>query len=504
MGKKQSKKETVEQKQANRRAREAEQRAQAAKARHKKQMQRIFGIGGAVVIAVTGGCCLWFNTGSRALRSKVIAETEHYEVTAAMFACYFRQCADSYLRYAEQDDSASVFDTSVSLQEQEYGNGITWYDMFLDNTMSTVKQNLQYAEAAFADGYTLSAEDEANVQSITAEADLSRYQKGVRRSDLEAATRLTILADSYQKDAREKISVSDDEVNQCFQENPDKYLTASTLAYSFPWNPEGIITGDYTEHDAAVARAEELGACKTQQEFTEYVYRYLTEEKAEDRSNAEQIAANLMITDSIKTFPENVQNWINGSAKVGETLVWPREDYCYASVYMLLDEPAVDDSKTVDFRLIYLAAADHGGIDNAINTAKQIQEDVQKSDDPSAAFASCAGTYSADAQTKRNGGLVTGYSAVRTAYGDEIAAWAFDRERKQGDMTLVTRAESVMLVYFENTNDGTGWENQVYQDLYQDKLDDFSQRCTAKEVKEHEKNYKYIAPSARLHMTEKS
>lgn len=502
MSKKNSKKETVEQKQASRRAREAEQRALAAKTRRKKQMRRIAGIGSAAVIAVAGGCCLWYNTGSRALRHKVIAETEHYEVTAAMFACYFRQCADSYLRYAEQDDSVSVFDTSVSLQEQEYGNGVTWYDMFLDNTMSTVKKNLQYAEAALADGYTLSEADEANVQSITETADLSRYQKGVRRSDLEKATRLTILADGYQKDAKGKISVTDEEVNSYFQENQSEYLTVSTLAYSFPWNPEGIITGDYAEHDAAIERAEELGACKTQQEFTDYVYRYLTEEKAEDRKEAEQIAANLTITDAIKEFPEDVRKWINGGAKAGETLVWPREDHCYASVYLLRDEPAADQSKTVDFRVIYLSAADYDGIENTMDTAKQMQEDVLAAEDPSATFASLAGVYSGDVQTKGNGGLVTGYSALRTTYGDEIAAWAFDRERKHGDMTIVSRTGAVLLAFFENTNDGTGWENQVYHDLYQKKLDDFAQSCALSAVTEHEKNYKYIAPSAWLHMTE--
>ncbi|MBP0976367.1 MAG: hypothetical protein J6P20_09910, partial [Oscillospiraceae bacterium] len=85
---------------------------------------------------------------------------------------------------------------------------------------------------------------------------------------------------------------------------------------------------------------------------------------------------------------------------------------------------------------------------------------------------------------------------------DEISAWAFDRERQHGDMTVVARTSAAILAFFEGTNDGPGWENQVRNDLYQSKLDAFSESCTANEVTVHEKNYKYIAPSAKLHIVE--
>lgn len=497
-----SKNKLTEAQESARNSKRAEQRAQAELKRKKKQKIQIASVGGAAAVLLIGGGILWYNTGSRALRRKVIAKTENYEVTAAMFACYFRQCADSYLRYAEQDSSMTVFDKNVSLKEQEYSNGVTWYDMFLDNTMSTIKLNLQYAEAALADGYTLSEEDEATVQDLAENADLSRYQKGVRRSDMEKATRLTILADSYQKAAKEKISVSDDEVQNYYNAHQDAYMTASTLAYSFPWSPEGIISGDYAEHDAAAEQAEKLGKCKTQQEFTDFVFHYLTEEKEVERSEAEQMAADLTITDTIKQFPDEVQKWINGGAKPGETFVWPREDQCYASVYMLRDTPAADDSKTVDLRVIYLSASTYGDIDKAIEAANLMQSDVKTADDPSEMFANLAKEYSSDGSTYSKGGLVTGYSATRTTYGDEIAAWAFDRERQHGDMTVIARTSAVLLAYYENPNEKTGWENQVRGDLYQKKVDEFSQNCTANEVTVFEKNYKYLEPSAHLNITE--
>ena len=113
-------------------------------------------------------------------------------------------------------------------------------------------------------------------------------------------------------------------------------------------------------------------------------------------------------------------------------------------------------------------------------------------EDQSAAFSERAFEYSEDAQTYPDGGLVTGYSASRTTYGDEVAAWAFDRERKHGDMTIVSRPGAALLLFFENVNEGSGWQNQVQNDLYQNKLKAFTDACAAFEIRVQEKNYKYI------------
>lgn len=448
------------------------------------------GICAAIVLCI--GAVIRCNTGSYALRHKVIAESEHYEVTAAMFACYFRQCADSYMRAAAKNTDLTVYDTNKSLKEQEYSNGVTWYDLFMDNAMGSVKQNLQLCEAAYAAGYQLDDEQEAHIREIAGKDDLSRYQKGVRLSDLEAATRLTILASEYKKDFKSKCEVTDEEVLAYYEANQRDYLTVSVLAYSFPWSPEGIITGDLTEHDAAVAAAEALGKCTSQQEFTEAVYRYLTDEKGLSREEAEQVAADLIITKTISEFPDAVREWVNGGAKAGETFVWPREDQCYASVYMLRDEPAADQSKTVDFRVIYLSAADFDGIENAVSFAEELRDETLAAEDTSAAFAELAGEYSEDAASYADGGLVAGYSASRTTYGDEVAAWVFDRERQHGDMTIVSRSGAAILVYFESANVHNGWENQVKNDLLQSINDAFTEACSAHEVKIKEKNYRFI------------
>lgn len=449
-------------------------------------------IGGIVLLAALGGGYYYFNHSTAAMRRKVIAETDHYQVTAAMFACYFRQCADSYLSYAESNSEMSVYDKNISLKEQEYSNGQTWYDLFVDNTMGSVQKNLQLCEAAYQAGFSLDDEQLERCNHIVENDDMSRYQSGIRKDDLLEATKITVLAEQYNKKVNNEISVSDAEIQAYYNENQADYLTASVLGYSFPWSPEGMLTGDMTAHDEALAASAELQKCKTQKEFTEYVYRYLTDKQDVAREEAEQMAAGLVITRFMRDFPDEVRTWIEDGAKRGDTHEFLREDQCYTTVYMLREEPKPDDSRTVDFRVIFLSAADYDGAENAAAFAQELRDSIEEAGGTSEAFAEQAYEYSEDAATYPNGGLVSGYPASRTTYGDEITAWAFDRERQHGDMTIVERSGAVLLAYFENVNEETSWQNQIRDDLYEQKKAAFSEECVQYEVSTHEQNYKYI------------
>lgn len=479
------------------RARDAEKRAKALA--KKKQEQRRKAtlaaacVGGAAVIALVfgGGSVLLRNSGIL-LRRKVIAETEHYQVTAAMFACYFRQCADSYLAAAESNSELAVYDPELPLREQNYSDDQTWFEQFADNTMISVQSNLQLCEAAYAAGYTLDEEQLAHCKTIAEQDDLSRYQKGVRREDVEAATKLTVLAKEYQNEVRSQITVSEDEINTHYQEHRSEYLTASVLGYSFAWSAESMFSDDSSEMDAAIEAANGLAECKTQQEYTEYVYRYLTDTKGLSRMEAEQMAADLTITTFVRDFPEEVQTWLLEGAEHGETMVLSGANQLYTSVYMVREAPAPDESKTADFRVIYLSAAEYDGIENTVAMAETLHDEIAETDNPSETFAEFAYQYSGDSSTYANGGLVSGYSSVRTAYGDETAAWVFDRERQQGDMTIISRSTAVLLLCFEGANPDTGWENQVREDLYNSKVSEFRQLYSQYEVTLHEKNYKFL------------
>ena len=494
----QKKQNTAKQNQyAEIKARDAEKKAQEAarkKEAKKKKLRLAAMCGGAAAVLVLGFFgirLLTLNSGS-AMRKKVVAETEHFQVTAAMLACYFQQCSDSYLAYAAGDSEIAVFDKNISLRDQEYKEGTTWFDMFMNNTVKSMQNNLQLCEAAYQAGYSLDEAEKERCRTIAQQAEIENYPKGVTREDLEAATELNILADNYQQSVRNNILITDEQIQSYYDTHQAEYLNVSTLGFTFQWDQKGIVEGDLAEHDAAVAAANELAACKSQQEYSEFVFRYMTEKKDAERSDAEQIAGDLVISKLIREYPEELQEWIRGGAKPGECTMLLHEDQCNAQVYMLREEPAPDDSKTVDIRVLYLSAADYDGSDKAAAFAEELRDQVAESENPSGTFAELAYEYSEDAATYPNGGLINGYSAQRTTYGDEISAWAFDRERQPGDMTIVQRTGAVLLAYFEGGNSESGWKNSVRNDLYNQELSAFKQKYQSNAVTLNEKNYKYI------------
>lgn len=460
----------------------------AEKGKKRKLIWIAGGVAGVVVLAFG----IHALTGAGSLRKKVAVETDHYQVTAAMLACYFKQCEESYLAYAAGDSGIAVFDETKSLREQQYNDEQTWFDMIMDNTMKTVQTNLKLCEAAYQAGFVMSDEDEETCRQIGEQMEQGRYQKGVTGEDAAQAARMNILAESYQQSVRDSISITDDQIQSYFDAHQDDYLNVSTLGYTFTWDPEGIVSGDYAEHDAAIAAAEALSKCKTQQEYQEYVFKYLTERKDVPREDAEQIAGDLGISKTVGNYPDEVQEWVHGGAKRNACILLQHEESCSASVYMLREDPAPDESKTVNIRVLYLTAADYDGIENAVSFANDLKAEVEAAENKSDKFASLAYEYSEDAETYPNGGLVNGYSAARTTYGDEISAWAFDRERQTGDMFLSERTTGVILAFFESVNAQCGWQNEVREDLYNQALSDFNTTCESYEVTVHEKTFNLI------------
>ncbi|MCQ2408598.1 MAG: hypothetical protein MJ065_08775 [Oscillospiraceae bacterium] len=458
----------------------------------KLPVQRIVPWAAAAAAFILIVMVIGMNTAGAKLRRKVIAETAHYRVTAAVFSCCFRQYADNYLTAAEASGNQFVYDPARPLNEQEYSNGETWYDLLFDNTLSSVKNQLRLCEAAFAAGFSLDAAQLQKCEDLANADDLARYPKGVKRADLLEAAKLSVLSSAYRDHVLDGITVSEDEIVSYYTEHQIDYHTASVLAYTFQWDPESVIAGDTAEQDAALRAAEGLAACTDQQSFNEFVFRYLTDQKQIPRSEAEQIAAELTITKFVRDYPADVRSWLEEGAERGATLQSGKTDQCTKTVYMLRDVPAPDESKTVDFRVIYLSTADSGSNENASAFAEKLKDNITAAGGTSEAFAEQALAHSEDAASYANGGLVSGYSAAQTAYGDEVAAWCFDRNRQHGDMMIAELQEGAVLVYYEQANEDSGWKNQVREDLYQAKNSAFTQECAQYEVKDLEQNYKYI------------
>lgn len=452
-----------------------EQREQARLAKKHRRYRNIWlGIGGGICAAglVIGGCIgvqkLVVRNGY-CLHDHIAAQTEHYEINSAMLSYYFSQAKTSYDLFLKDNPNEEGYDPKVSLREQEYKEGTTWFDFLMDSTMSSIEQTLKTCEAAYDAGFTLSAERQEEVRKDAAAVDLSALQKGVTREDVEQVMQMQAIARDYQQQRYDEIKITNEEIKTEAEKNERDYQMFSILCYTFEWQQGEIMAGSEAGRNKALARADALAACKSKEEFEEYVKDYLEKETEYSAESREQQLRAMRLTTGYASYNDEVQKWVEG-AKPFDTYIYKPENGTFAEVMMLLDRPALDNSECVDLRVIYLpASAYNNDIDATVKIAEQLMQECDKAEDSRTAFIERAGKYSMQANAS-SGGLIEGYSRVRTTYGAETADWLFEAGRKQGDMFLCKRESAVIIAYYEAENERCGWQNQAYSKLLNNRI----------------------------------
>lgn len=448
-----------------------------------------FGIGGVLLL----GCALYgfVNAGSVVggdLHKSVAAETEHCQVSAAMLAYYFQEHADSYLAYAASDSSAAAFNPEQPLDQQYYDaeSQTTWYSFLMSNTMNTVQNTLKTCEAAYAAGYTLPEDVQAEIEKDADETDLSHYLSGVTREDVAQVMTMQMIARYYPEEAGREIAVTDAEIEAEAKANPESYEMFSMLCFTFGWE-EGDTAGEQAARDHAQALADTVGTA----EYEAYARDYMENEEQLPAESIERRLIAMRMTSGYSSYTDEVQTWIR-SAKPGETYLLESPQLHYIEVLRLETEPKLDDSDCVDLRVIYLAPAEGETIDDTRRLAQNLMQQCKDAGGTPESFASLAAQYSKNSVLAASGGLVEGYSRIRTTYGAETAEWAFESGRRQGDMFLCERDAAVILAYYQGENARCGWENQVSAALLKQKNDALSAKLTGSEVRTDEKVQKLI------------
>ena len=462
----------------------------------RRKIMKIVGIpliAAGVLCAAGFGTYYYLKSSGWFLHHRIAAKSEHYEVTDAMFACYYRQCVDTYLQYSENDATMLEFDESKPAKEQEFQEGYSFYQMFMDTTADAVEKHLQLCEAANAAGYTLSDERLAECRRQAEAEDLSRYQKGVTVDDIEKAKQISFLSQYFQSDSIAAIEITDEEIDSYFHAHESDYLTVSIYGYTFPYDTETSNTVYGITQEQAMAYAKELEACKTPEAFYQAVETYLRDEQKEDEETVRTTLDSLKYSNLISGFADDVQEWARrADADKGDVFLVDRQDQNIVQVCMLLEKPKYSEEPTADVRVIYLAAAEFDGIDNAVKFAEELKSECESGGSQVSDFKKMVTEYSQDSNTYANGGLIGSLTPSRTTYGTELPQWAFDSERKAGDMTVINTGKGALLAYYEKAGDEIAWRTAVHDTLYTEKKNELNEKNHSAEVKMHPENYHYV------------
>ncbi len=472
----------------------AEEQARLEKVREQKRADRrdtakiaIIAISILLVIAIlVAACCLIVfsirSTGNY-LRNRESITSDNFKVNNAMVSYFFRDNFNAQRSYYDYYYSYFNLNTSMPLREQKYNDSMTWFDYLMNSTASSIANMLILAEAAKEAGVEITDVEEGRIdltidamQKHADEAGLSlekyiheNYGLGVKESDIRDALRIYYLNQKFYYKTISEIEITEEEINDKFEEDENSYLVADYLTYTFTKTTEGKTANEM---------AEELAKAKDEIEFNKALRKILSEAGTKD-SDIDTAIENAKVEGATyggDSSSEYIKWLFEEGRKVGDVKTIEASSGS-VSVYFVLNTPHKDEAETKNVRHILFSLSDYETEEECKAAAEEILDKFKKDGGGEEAFADLANRNSSDTGSAMNGGL---YENVK--YDDmveEFRDWIFDEDRKEGDVDIVKTSYGYHVMYFAG-NGRPVWESNVRSDIlnekYSDMAEDFSEK----------------------------
>lgn len=412
------------------------------------------------------------------LLGATVAETENFEVDAAMMSYMYSANQMNYYQYL----SMLGVDMSKSLKTQDCPfmgeEGGTWFDYFVTLTKNQINELLPVCEAAKAAGVSLTAEDQASIDaaldSMKAEAveygysNINGYLKAmtgnsIKIDDVRHCLELSTLAGKYTTEFINGLSYTADELTAYVDEHAEEFLGIDLYSYSFN-------TSDYSFADDSEAKtlmdiakkdAEALAQNKNLKDFTAALKAIIDEKTTKNTDETdeefEQRKADLLDSYLQKhvvkvSLNEKVAKWAF-EADLYDTYVDSESNATKCTVYMLAKDEYIDESKSRDVRHILFMNDNHKDDTKAQEAFAKLEAEGFTVD----AFTAIAAEYSEDTNSKDNGGLYE--NVFEGEMVAEFDAWLFDADRKVGDCEVIKAKDTGWhIIYYAGEGDQLLWE----------------------------------------------
>lgn len=428
------------------------------------------------------------NTGNY-LRKNISLKSGDYKIDNTMLNYYFKNACYNFVQSEEFNNE---FDLSMDLKEQYTNDGQSWHDYFMDIAVSRAKQSLLFAQEAESQGITLSDEDYTEINATLDEINPDNIQQGVKRSDLQKCLELNKLADKYYQTKYSKVNLTDKKLQEFVNSHPEQFETVSYRSFSFNYEDmnkkfEGMPKAEAKEY------AEDLAACKNEQEFLEFVTDYFIKtNEGWTELDAEAELEYTLSVDVARTDVEDQQlcEWLfDKDTKQFDTRLIDDVEHACFNIQMVVKQSGIDNSYLPTVRHILLTDAvyetDKETKKKAQNVLNQFLDGKQTEDE----FSALVEKYSEDTGSVRNGGL---YSNIeKGAMVEEFEEWCFDKNRKTGDTGIVKTEYGYHIMYFVNKQ--INWYSSAEEAYYTEWHDNLVAELEEKyPITEYPENYKQI------------
>ena len=358
------------------------------------------------------------------LRVTEAASGETIAVDAAMMTFFMNNTIMNFYNDNYSYLGYYSLDLSSDLRYQTYGKGYeiyfldssfdgTWYEYFLQQVINEVEVYVTFAEAAKAEGMSLTAEEmkEVNEEVAAIKANLKAsgagwsdwFGRGVSKADVRKCCELIKLYNKYyeakQGALESALDADDTALNTYVENNKATFYSAEYLAHEIK-----LSSKDYDNDEAydqavadAKAAADKIAGAKSPEEFVELVEEYESEEielgtEAETMSDEEKVEAKIEAVKKSATYEteKDLGKWLfeegakENDAKVieetgtetveaetseEETDAEAKTYNTYtATAYYVTKASALDKSLTRDYA--YLATGDKAALEAVVAAFK--------------------------------------------------------------------------------------------------------------------------------------
>lgn len=470
----------------------AQRKEEVQKQKRKSIRKRV--LIGAIAVVLLGGAAtgtiVVYHDDAIMTHARTAMKSDHYRVSQAMMSYYLKRMYNTYLNYYSADTLKSSYglDVTKPLQDQPHDEDQSWYDYLLSTTEKSVQDLLVLAEAADANGFSLTQEQKDDMEKELNAIDMSEYPDVVTKEDIRTCMEIQKKATYYNQQLQDSLENTEEEMDTYFQEHAKNYETCDYATFTFSYEAQSAQTGLYLTQEEAANYAKSLEACKDLSAFQSWVSNYYKQ--------SDQELSQLEIQQAVeKTYQENIgytegsaiSEWIfDENAAVGDSQIFQSESSNSFTICLLLTQPEREEAPTVNVRHILIRSDSYASDEEAKAQAEAIYQEWKNGAQTEDSFSELAEKYSEDTAEK---GLYEDVypGEMVTSFND----WCFDDARKPGDTGIVESSYGYHILYFIQKNDTPTWKVLVNKDLisqkHQDTITGYSDTY---QIKVKEKNIK--------------
>ena len=453
-----------------------------------------------VVGLIFAGTSYYKNAGI-AEKNTVAAVVGDHEINTVELSYYFVDMVNNNFSnwQSAYGDNLSMYmalmglDLSKPLDEQVYTEGETWADYFVDNAIEKARSDYLLCQKAKAEGYTLSEDGRAEIQStkeqlpmfasIYGYSDVDAYLRafygpGADEDSYFAYSENMMLATEYYTAHNNSLEIDDAAVRAYEADKFDEFSSYSYATYRF--NYYDYLTGGTTDEDgnttytdaereaarkAMMADVDAFPVCATVDELNAAIAALAV--KADSNETC------YTYTDTLYSSTSTVaRDWLaDSNRKNGDFTILPSEttvtsesgeestvvNDCYAVIFL-----GRNDNKMPLANVRHILVNFEGGTtdENGNKTYSDAEKATAKAEAQAIldeflagaatdeSFAALATEKTDDTGSAATGGLYEDITPQQGVYVESFTNWATDASRKAGDTGIIESTYGYHVMYY--------------------------------------------------------